>query len=94
MMVPMLVETEEAVSPEAVTPPRTRRSRAVSMKPLVLGACGVAGAVVVWVVDPISRNVLEHRQGAAVVTIDEAGTLTAPDVIPGFALPVADVLRE
>lgn len=53
-----------------------------------------AGVVVVWVVDPINRNVLEHRQGQPIVTIDEAGTLTLPDIIPGFALPVAAALQE
>lgn len=53
-----------------------------------------AGAVVVWVIDPVGRWVIEHRQRRPAVTIDEGGTLTVPDVIPGFALAVADVLRE
>jgi Uma2 family endonuclease len=53
-----------------------------------------AGVVVVWVVDPINRNVLEHRPGQPPVTIDEAGTLTVPDVIPGFALSVGAALQE
>jgi Uma2 family endonuclease len=51
-----------------------------------------AGVVVVWVVDPINRNVQEHRQGQPVVTIDAAGTLTVPDIIPGFALAVSAAL--
>jgi Uma2 family endonuclease len=53
-----------------------------------------AGVVVVWVVDPINRNVLEHRQGQPVVTVNETGTLTLPDVIPGFALSVGAALQE
>jgi Uma2 family endonuclease len=53
-----------------------------------------ADVVVVWVVDPINRKVLEYRQGQPVVTIDEAGTLTVPDIIPGFALAVSAALAE
>jgi Uma2 family endonuclease len=54
-----------------------------------------AGVVVVWVVDPLNRNVLEHRQGAAQMpTIDDTGTLTLPDIIPGFALSVQQALQE
>jgi Uma2 family endonuclease len=53
-----------------------------------------AGVVVVWVVDPIHRNVVEYRQGAAARTYDEDSTLTVEDVIPGFALPVREALQE
>ena len=53
-----------------------------------------AGAVVVWVVDPINRNVVEYRQGAAARTYPEDDVLTVDDVIPGFSLPVRDALRE
>jgi Uma2 family endonuclease len=53
-----------------------------------------AGAVVVWVVDPINRNVVEYRQGGTTRTFAEDDTLTVPDLIPGFALPVREALRE
>ena len=53
-----------------------------------------AGAVVVWVVDPINRNVVEYRQGAPPRTYAEDDTLTVPDLIPGFALLVRDALQE
>jgi len=53
-----------------------------------------ASVVVVWVVDPFNRNVLEHRQDQPVITIDETGTLTAADVIPGFSLSVSAALQE
>ena len=53
-----------------------------------------AGAVVVWVVDPINRNVVEYRQGAAPRTFGEKDTLTVPDLIPGFSLSVGVVLEE
>jgi Uma2 family endonuclease len=53
-----------------------------------------AGAVLVWVVDPINRNVVEYRQGVAARTYDENDTLTVDDVIPGFMLPVGVALQE
>jgi Uma2 family endonuclease len=53
-----------------------------------------AGTVVVWVVDPINRNVVEYRQGVTAKTYDENDTLTVDDIIPGFALPVREALQE
>jgi Uma2 family endonuclease len=53
-----------------------------------------ASAVVVWVVDPINRNVVEYRPGGASRTYAEDDTLTVPDLIPGFALLVREVLQE
>ena len=53
-----------------------------------------ASAVVVWVVDPIHRNVVEYRQGGASRTYAEDDTLTVPDLIPGFALLVREALQE
>jgi Uma2 family endonuclease len=54
----------------------------------------VAGSVVVWVVDPINRNVLEYRQRAATHTWIETETLTVDDIIPGFRLAVSAALAE
>jgi Uma2 family endonuclease len=53
-----------------------------------------AGAVVVWVVDPINRNVVEYRQGVASRSYAEDDMLTVTDLIPGFAVAVREVLRE
>ena len=53
-----------------------------------------AGAVVVWVVDPINRNVIEYRPGVTVRAYAEDDTLTVPDLIPGFALAVREALQE
>jgi Uma2 family endonuclease len=53
-----------------------------------------AGAVVVWVADPINRNAVEYRPGVAPRTYAEDDTLTVPDLIPGFAVLVREVLRE
>jgi Uma2 family endonuclease len=52
-----------------------------------------AGGVVVWVVDPINRNVIEYRAGVAPRTYLESETLTAEDLIPGFALAVSLALQ-
>jgi Uma2 family endonuclease len=56
--------------------------------------CLQAGAVVVWVVDPISRTVVEYRQCVASRTYAEDDTLSVPDLIPGCALLVREALRE
>jgi len=53
-----------------------------------------AGSVVVWVVDPINRNVLEYRQGIVAKTWTETDTLTVEDIIPGFRLLVSAALAE
>lgn len=53
-----------------------------------------AGVRVVWVADPARRTLAIHRPGQAVETLGEADTLTVPEVIPGFALRVADAFVE
>jgi Uma2 family endonuclease len=53
-----------------------------------------AGVRVVWVLDPINRNLVEYRGGAEPRTYREDETLTADDVIPGFAMPVSEALEE
>ena len=53
-----------------------------------------AGAVVVWVVDPMKREVAEYRQGGAVRIYAETDTLTVEDIIPGFACEVLVALEE
>ena len=50
--------------------------------------------VVVWLVDPINHNVIEHRPNVSPRTWTEAETLTVEDVIPGFRLAVRDALAE
>ena len=53
-----------------------------------------AGVVVVWVVDPILRIVVEFRSGVESRTFGEQDTLTLEDIIPGFRLPIAEILEE
>jgi Uma2 family endonuclease len=51
-----------------------------------------AGAVLVWVADPDARTVTAHRANQPAVVFAATDTLTADPVIPGFAVPVAELL--
>jgi Uma2 family endonuclease len=51
-----------------------------------------AGALLVWVADPDARTVTVHQPGTAPVVLAATDTLTAPPVIPGFAVLVGDLL--
>lgn len=50
-----------------------------------------AGTVLVWVVYPEARKVIVHQVGAKPQTIGEDGALDGGDVLPGLAIPVADL---
>lgn len=51
-----------------------------------------AGAVLVWVADPDARTVTAHTANHPPAVFAATDTLTADPVIPGFAVPVADLL--
>lgn len=51
-----------------------------------------AGVVLVWVADPEARTVTAYQANRPPVVFTAADTLTALPVIPGFAVPVADLL--
>lgn len=53
-----------------------------------------AGVEVVWVVDPIQRNVVEYRKDAEPRTFTEDDTLTLEEIIPGFQLSVRLALED
>jgi Uma2 family endonuclease len=53
-----------------------------------------AGAVLVWVADPESRTVIAHRADQPPLVFTATDTLTSDPVIPGFAVPVAELLPE
>ena len=53
-----------------------------------------AGVQLVWMVDPQSKTVAEHRPGAATCKLTVADTLHCDDIIPGFALPLAEFFRD
>jgi Uma2 family endonuclease len=50
-----------------------------------------AGVRVVWVPDPERQTVTAYRSGQPPQVFGAADTLTVPDVIPGFTMPVQDV---
>lgn len=52
------------------------------------------GVQVVWIVEPDSRTVVEHRPNFAAKTFSVADTLTCDDLIPGFRLPLAELFKE
>ena len=51
-----------------------------------------AGVKLVWVIDPDAKVVFCHEP-TAVATRREADTLTGDPVLPGFAVPVAELFR-
>jgi len=53
-----------------------------------------AGVRVVWVADPKSQTVMAHRANQAPQAFGPFDSLTVPDVIPSFQIPVADLFRE
>jgi Uma2 family endonuclease len=53
-----------------------------------------AGVELVWVADPDARTVTAHRPSQPPQVFAAADTLTADPVIPGFAVPVADLFRS
>ena len=50
-----------------------------------------AGAQSVWVVDPRARNVTIHAAREAPLVLGRADTLRGGDVLPGFAVEVAEI---
>ena len=47
----------------------------------------------IWVLDPQARTVTAHRPGQPPHVFSPGDTLTADDVIPGFAAAAADLFR-
>ena len=50
-----------------------------------------AGVKVVWVLDPRTRAVTIYRHGVGPKMVSDRDELTAPDVLPGFRVPAADL---
>jgi Uma2 family endonuclease len=53
-----------------------------------------AGCRLVWVVDPETRIVTVYQGRTQAVVLRASDTLTGGDVLPGFSLPVAEVLTS
>jgi Uma2 family endonuclease len=52
-----------------------------------------AGVKILWEVSPDGKQIRAHRPGDTVKVFRITDTLTAPDLLPGFACPVADLFR-
>ena len=50
-----------------------------------------AGVPLLWWVDPITRTVTIHRPGHPPITFTGTDTLDGADVLPGLAIPLADI---
>jgi len=50
-----------------------------------------AGVKLVWVINPGTKTVLVRRLDRTCAEIDEAGTLSGEDVLPGFTCAVAEL---
>ncbi len=50
-----------------------------------------AGVPLLWWVDPAARTVTVHRPGFPPLALTAADTLDGGDVLPGLAIPVADI---
>jgi Uma2 family endonuclease len=79
--------------PELVVEVRSKNETHASLQRKAADYLG-AGVVVVWVVDPINRDVVEYRAGAEPRAYAETDTLTVEDVIPGFSMAVSLALQE
>ena len=51
----------------------------------------LAAGVVVWIVNPFDRTVEVHAAGRDAQALDETGTLSGGDLLPGFELAVKDI---
>jgi Uma2 family endonuclease len=52
-----------------------------------------AGVRVVWEVYPANQTVRAHRPDGTITLFRGKDTLTAEEILPGFACPVADLFR-
>ena len=53
-----------------------------------------AGVKVVWLARPDERDVLVHRSVTDFLRVGRDEILTATDVLPGLALPLAEIFRD
>lgn len=54
----------------------------------------MSGGRLVWIVDPMLRQVHVHRPRQAVIVLSSDATLDGGDVLPGFALPLSRLFAE
>ncbi|MGL6097497.1 MAG: Uma2 family endonuclease [Fimbriiglobus sp.] len=59
-----------------------------------IGEWLAAGVKLLWEVYPNTRTVHVYREDGPFAFLRAAAMLTAPDLLPGFAVPVADLFRR
>jgi Uma2 family endonuclease len=79
--------------PELVVEFRSKNDTSPEVEAKVRGYLA-AGVELVWVADPDARTVTAHRPNQPLKIFAATDTLTADPVIPGFAVPVAELFRS
>ena len=74
---------------EILSPSNTRKEMRVKLKEYFLG-----GVKIVWMIDPEVRTAEEYTAPDAVTAIPADGELDGGDVLPGFALPLAELFAK
>jgi Uma2 family endonuclease len=52
-----------------------------------------SGVKVVWIINPETQTVRVHGHDGGSAFLRSSDSLTAPDVLPGFSLPIAELFR-
>jgi Uma2 family endonuclease len=93
LAVPKTPEGFLASVPELVVEVRSKNDTAKEIAAKVADYLR-AGAVLVWVAEPASETVTEHRNGQSPKTYQKGEQLVCEDVIPGFRLPLAELFAQ
>jgi Uma2 family endonuclease len=56
-------------------------------------AAYLAAGITVWALYPETKTAQVHRPNQAMLTLDEDGSLSAADILPGFQLSLKDIFR-
>ena len=79
--------------PELVVEIRSKNDAAAEIADKVADYL-TAGVRLVWIVEPTTEIVSEHRPGQPPQSLGKSDTLRCDDIIPGFRLSVAELFRE
>jgi len=78
-----------ALAVEVISRKNTRKEMQRKRKEYFLG-----GTQLVWIVDPVKRTVEVWTSPDQCVTLTVEQTLTGGDLLPGFSVPVRDILPD
>jgi Uma2 family endonuclease len=79
-----------AVSPDLVVEVLSQSNTEQEIQ-IKLGEYFAGGARLAWIIDPVARIARIHHAPDQYTLVDEAGSLTGGDVLPGFELPLKDL---